>query len=86
MSSQEATDLVEDAVGMVQDDVVGQTKDDKTRGGKPSIAAAVAQGLGEVRGAICFDDEACFLAEEIDDERSDGMLTTEFGMHDVPAA
>jgi hypothetical protein len=39
-----------------------------------------------VRGALCFDDEACFLAEEIDDERSDGMLTAEFGVHDLPAA
>jgi hypothetical protein len=86
MPSEEATDLVKDAVWMVQDEVVGQTKDEKTGGGETSIAAAVAQGLGEVRGAICFDDEACFLAKEIDDERSDGMLTAEFGVHDLPAA
>ena len=85
MRSEKTTDLVKDAVGMVQDDVVGQTKDNKTRAGKPSIAAAIAQGLGKVRGAICFDDEACFLAEEIDDERSDGMLTAKLGVHDLPA-
>ena len=71
---------------MVQDQVVGQTKDDKTRGTKPSIASAVAQGLGEVGGTISFDDEARLLAEEVDEEGSDGMLTAEFGVHDLPAA
>ena len=35
--------------------------------------------------AIGFDDEACILAEEIDDKRSDGMLTAEFCLHDLPA-
>jgi hypothetical protein len=38
-----------------------------------------------VRSAIGLDDEACILAEEIDDKRSDGMLTSEFGLHDLPA-
>jgi hypothetical protein len=38
-----------------------------------------------VRRAIGLDDEACILAEEIDDKRSDGMLTSEFGLHDLPA-
>ena len=47
MRSEEATDLVKDAVWMVQDEVVGQTKDEKTSGGETSIAAAVAQGLGK---------------------------------------
>ena len=85
MRSEKTTDLVKDAVGMVQDDVVGQTKYDKTRGGKPSIAAAIAQGLGEVRGTIGFDDEACILAEEVYDKRTDWMLTGEFGLHELPA-
>jgi hypothetical protein len=71
---------------MVQDQVVGQTEDDKTRGGKPCIAPAVAQGLGEVRGTISFDDEARCFAEEVDEEGSDGMLTAEFGLHDLSAA
>jgi hypothetical protein len=86
MRSEEPTDLVKDAVGMVQDQVVGQTKDDKTGGRKPSIATAVAQGPWVVRGTISFDNEACLLAEEIDDERSDGMLAAELGPHDLPAA
>ena len=85
MGSEKTTDLVKDAVGMVQDQMVGQTKDDKAGGSKPSIATAVAQGPWEVRGAIGLDDEACILAEEIDDKRSDGMLTSEFGLHDLPA-
>jgi len=71
---------------MVQDQMVGQTEDDKTRGDKPSIAAAVTQGLGEVGGTISFDDEARFIAEEVDEEGSEGMLTAEFGVHDLPAA
>ena len=85
MGSEKTTDLVKDAVGMVQDQMVGQTKDDKAGGRKPSIATAVAQGPWEVRSAIGFDDEACILAEEIDDKRSDGMLTAKFGLHDLSA-
>jgi hypothetical protein len=83
--SEEATDLVKDGVGMVKDQMVGQMKDDEASGRKPSIATAVAQGPWEVRSAIGFDDEACILAEEIYDKRSDGMLTAEFGLHDLPA-
>ena len=83
--SEKTTDLVKDAVGMVQDQMVGQTKDDEARGRKPSIATAVAQGRWEVRSAIGLDDEACILAEGIYDKRSDGMLTAEFGLHDLPA-
>ena len=85
MRGEEATDLIKDAVGMVQDQMVGQTKNDKAGGSKPSIATAVAQWPWEVRSAIGLDDEACILAEEIYDERSDGMLTAEFGLHDLPA-
>ena len=85
MRSEKTTDLVKDAVGMVQDQMVGQTKDDEASGRKPSIATAVAQGPWEVRSAIGLDDEACILAEEIYDESSDGMLTAEFGLHDLPA-
>ena len=83
--SEKTTNLVKDAVGMVQDQVVGQTKDDEAGGRKPSIATAVAQGPWEVRSAIGLDDEACILAEEIDDKRTDWMLTPEFGLHDLPA-
>ena len=84
MRSEKTTDLVKDAVGMVQDQMVGETKDDKASGRKPSIATAIAQGPWEVRSAIGLDDEACILAEEIYDKRSDGMLTAEFGVHDLP--
>ena len=86
MGSEETTDLVKDAVGMVQDQMVGQTKDDKAGGRKPSIATAVAQRPREEGGTIRFDDEASILAEEIDDERSDGVLAAELGLHDLPAA
>ena len=85
MRSEKTTDLVKDEVGMVQDQMVGQTKDDEACGSKPSIATAITQGPWEVRCAIGFDDEACILAEEVHDERSDGMLTAEFGLHDLPA-
>jgi hypothetical protein len=85
MHSEKTTDLVKDAVGMVQDETVGQTKDDEAGGSKPSIAAAIAQGPWEVGSAIGLDDEACSPAEEIDDKGSDGMLTAEFGLHDLPA-
>ena len=84
MRSEKTTDLVKEAVGMVQDQMVGQMKDDEASGRKPSIATAVAQRPWEVRSAIGLDDEVCFLAEEIDDKRSDGMLTAEFGLHDLP--
>jgi hypothetical protein len=80
MGGEELTDAVKDAVGMLQDQAVGQPENDKTRCGKPSIAAAVAQGLGEVRGTISFDDEARFFAEEVDEEGADGMLTAELGL------
>jgi hypothetical protein len=40
--SEKTTNLVKDAVGMVQDQMVGQTKDDEAGGRKPSIATAVA--------------------------------------------
>jgi hypothetical protein len=38
-----------------------------------------------VRGTIGFDDEACILAEEVYDKRTDWMLTGEFGLHELPA-
>ena len=85
MRGEETTDLVEDARRMVEDFVVGQTKHDQPCSGKPSVAAAVAQRLGEVRSAIRFDDEAGFLAEEVDDEGADGMLSSELGLHKLPA-
>ena len=65
---------------------VGQAKDDEASSLQPSVAAAVAQRLREMRSAIRFDDEAGFLAEEVDDEGSDGMLPPELGLHDLPAA
>jgi hypothetical protein len=80
------SDLVEDAVRMAQDLVVGQTQDDEASRHQPSVAAAVSQRFGVVRSAIRFDDEARFLAEEVDDEWSDGMLSAELRLHDLPAA
>jgi hypothetical protein len=71
---------------MVQDLVVGQTKNDKAGSHQPSVAATITQRLGEVMSTIRFDDEARFLAEEVDDEWSDGMLSAELGVHDLPAA
>jgi hypothetical protein len=44
------------------------------------------QRLGEVRSAIRFHDETRFLAEEVHDEWSDGMLSAELRLHDLPAA
>ena len=85
MGSEETTDLVKDAVGMVQDQMVRQSKDDEAGGHKPIIATPVAQGPWEVRSAIGLDDEACLFAEEVYDKGSDGMLTAEFGLHDLPA-
>ena len=85
MRSEKATNLVKDPVGMVKDQMVGQTKNYEAGGRKPSIATAVAQGPWEVRSAIGFDDEACILAEEIYNTGSDGMLTAELGLHDLPA-
>jgi hypothetical protein len=61
---------------MVQDQMVGQTKDDEACGRKPSIATAVAQRPWEMRSTVGFDDEACLLAEEVHDKGSDGMLTS----------
>jgi hypothetical protein len=86
MRGEVTTDLGKDAVRMVQDLAVGQTKDDKASSHKPSVAASVAQRLGEVWRTIRFDDETGFPAEEVDDERSDGMLSAELGLHDLPAA
>jgi hypothetical protein len=86
MRAEVTTDLVQDAVWMVQDLVVGQTKDDKASRHQPSVAAMIARRLGEVMSAIRFHDEARFLAEEVDDEGSDGMLSAELGMHDLPTA
>jgi len=86
MRGQVTTDLVSDAVRMVQDLVVGKMKHDKASRHKPSITAAVAQRLGEMRSAFRFDDEPGFLAEEVHDEGSDGMLSAELGPHDLSAA
>jgi hypothetical protein len=80
------TDAVQDARRAVQDFVVRKTKHGKASSRKPSVAAAVARWSGEVRGAICLDHEARVLAEEVDDEWSDGMLSTELGLHDLSAA
>jgi len=71
---------------MAQDLVVGQMQDDEASRHQPCVAAPVSQGLGVVRSTIRFNDEARFLAEEVDDEWSDGMLSAELGLHDLPAA
>jgi hypothetical protein len=86
MRSQEATNLVKHAVGLAQDQVIGETENDETGSRKPSVPAAVARGSWEVRGTIGFDDETSLLAEEIDDKGSDGMLASKLGVHEVPAA
>jgi hypothetical protein len=78
--------LVQDAVRMAQDLVVGQPQDDEASCHQPGVAAPVSQRLGVVRSTIRFDDEARFLAEEVDDEWSDGMLSAKLGLHDLPAA
>jgi len=80
------SNLVEDAVRMAQDLVVGQTQDDEASRHQPSVAATVSQRLGVVRSAIRFHDETRFLAEEVHDEGSDGMLSAELGLHDLPVA
>ena len=85
MLAEVAPDWVQDAVRMVQELVVGQTQNDEARRPKPGAAAAASQGLGVVRGAIRLDDQSRLLAEEVDDEGSDGMLSTELGLHDLPA-
>ena len=74
------------AVGTVEDQVVGQTKDDQTGGAKPGVTTAVAQGPWKMRGTIRFDDQSSIPAEEVDDERSDGVLAAELGAHDLPVA
>ena len=84
MRSQESADLVKNAVRLAQDEVVGKVENDKAGSSKPSVAAPVPQGPWEVRSAVGLDDEACVLAKEIHDKRSDGMLTAEFGLHDLP--
>jgi hypothetical protein len=42
--------------------------------------------LIRVVSAIHLDDEGRFLAEEVDDAGSDGMLSAELRLHDLPAA
>jgi hypothetical protein len=59
---------------LAQDQVIGEAENHKPGSSKPSIAAAVPQGPGEVRGAIGFDDEASLLAEEVDDKGADRKL------------
>jgi hypothetical protein len=86
MRGEVTTDLVENARRMVQDFVVRQTKHGEACGREPSVAAAVARWSGEVRSAICFEHEARFFAEEVDDEWSDGMLSAELGLHDTSGA
>ncbi len=86
MRGEVTSDPVEDAVRMVQDLVVGQTQDDEACCHQPSVAAAVSQGLWVVRSTIGFDDETRFPAEEVDDEWSDGVLSAELRLHDLPAA
>jgi len=70
---------------MVQDDVVGQTKDNKNPRWQTKHRGGGRAGAWGSEGRHLLDDEACLLAEEIDDERSDGMLTAELGVHDLPA-
>jgi len=47
MRSQEATNLVKHAVRVAQDQMIGETENDKTSSCKPSIPAAVARGRGK---------------------------------------
>ncbi len=66
--------------------MVGQTKDDQTGSAKPGITTAVAQGPWTMRGTIRCDDQTSIVAEEVDDEGSDGVLAAELGVHDLPVA
>jgi len=46
----------------------------------------IARWPGEVRGAISLNNETRFLAEEVDDEGAQGVLPTELGLRQAPAA
>jgi hypothetical protein len=71
---------------MAQNLVIGQMKYEKSCCCKPSVALAITRRSWEVRSAVGLYSQASFQAEEVDDKRSDGMLSAEFGLHDLPAA
>jgi hypothetical protein len=69
-----AKDSNKSSPGVLEDVVVREAKDGKTRSGQPRLALRVVLDPLGVNGAIGLDDQRRFGAEEVDDEPPQGLL------------
>jgi hypothetical protein len=74
-------DPLQGIVHVVQDLVVRQPEDLQMRGTQKSVALPILATTGTVVGTIDLHDQAGLDADEVDDEGSKRMLSTEFQPH-----
>jgi hypothetical protein len=71
------TELVEDAIDVCEDFVVGEPEYTEPECFEVFLTSLVLIGLQVVSGAVDFDHEADVRAVEVDDETVDRMLSAE---------
>ena len=69
------SNALENSGSVIEDLVVLEAQDREPGCGEPKVARAITERRRKVRGAICFDDEPRLLAEKIDDEGAERLLS-----------
>ena len=72
--------------GVFEDIVVPEADDFVALGVEPGGAAGVVGNLVGVLAAVDFDDQAAFVAEEVDDVGADGGLPADLVAVELPGA
>jgi len=74
-----ARDAVQDGGGIVEYLTVLEAQSRETSRGEPSIAPLIGERRWKVTVTIGLDDDARFVAEEVDDEGAERLLPAELG-------
>ena len=80
------SNALEDERGVVEYLTILEAQDGQPGGSEPMVTPTIAKGTRKVTGAIRFDDEPLVFAEEVDDERSQRLLSAKLRAIELAAA
>ena len=78
--------LVEDPVGLLEDEVVGKAQHGDALTSELGITSVITKSPAVVRGAVGFDGEARGCAVEVGEEAADGVLSSKLLAEQLPVA
>lgn len=78
--------LVEDPVGLLEDEVVGEAQHSDPLALEVGITSAITKSPAVVRGAVGFDGEARGYTVEVGEEAADGVLSAKLLAEQSPVA